>query len=948
MSTSTSEDTARYAGWLESLQANDSKLYEELLARLRSRVAERTVPRGSAPSLTLESAVPEAEVQAIALETIVREGRPALLIQKGKIVYSNRDAETAARVILERLKKHGSTIEKYIPLVGRIDVGNYPSSVSYVGTGWLVAPNVVVTNRHVAQLIARSNDGKYHFRPGRFGDDMEVQVDFLHEQGSRARAVVSVRRVIWIEPDARKADIAFLEVDERTGLSGPQFIPLMPEDVRPNHAVAVVGYPARAPAHVIPDQAWMDQIYGGSYDIKRIAPGLMGTPSHNWSTHDCTTLGGNSGSVVLDMKTGRAVALHFAGQYLIENYAVPASIISEYLGRQPWRSETSRTSTRPPADLQTDGHQIDDIRTSGDRRNPQEPSLNHPQRITLNAQVMGDGQASITLPLIITVSLGQPKTSNGAAPIRGTDVLDDGDSSTLDLSEAAQRLLRAHRSEGVFSVWPGYTLIEGRISDDECLVVSAHPDRLDEVRAGMPSTFAGRPIEVVAAPVEEVTESLAWAEAPPTSILYNDDDRTGKSFSFDWIDEEMTVQLHVGPERSWSVLKSYLAQVKSELISSMYQFHAAHVADAVQEVLANQAKMKLVLAKESRDPSSGQIPKGEFRRGTRFEKWAKSFDFRRVFVPLGSTGLVANAYHIKVSVSDQSTVWLSSGNWRRSSQPVIPDRDMEDPRVTGAAGNREWHVVVKNATLAGRLRNHILADYERSLELGGTPEAPDNEILIDVPAAWLEAIDMEAPPDRVAQPETHHGKFRVKPLLTPDRSGKVYCEAVLELIRSAKKQLLFQNQYIKMRGAETGLLNDLVEALAKQARSLRDFRIILRSGNGELRHDLSQLKRRGLDVNTQVRLLANTHTKGIIVDGKTVLLGSHNWSSSGVTLNRDASLIFAAPKIAAYYQAVFETDWKRATEPRFDLEQIEHPRLATEAPPPPGCVRMRLSDYIES
>ena len=30
-------------------------------------------------------------------------------------------------------------------------------------------------------------------------------------------------------------------------------------------------------------------------------------------THDCTTLGGNSGSVVLDLTTGEAVGLHFAG-----------------------------------------------------------------------------------------------------------------------------------------------------------------------------------------------------------------------------------------------------------------------------------------------------------------------------------------------------------------------------------------------------------------------------------------------------------------------------------------------------------------------------------------------------------------------------------------------------------------------------------------------------------
>ena len=39
------------------------------------------------------------------------------------------------------------------------------------------------------------------------------------------------------------------------------------------------------------------------------------------------------------MKEGHAVALHFAGLYMIENYAVPASTIRDYLTRRPWHSE---------------------------------------------------------------------------------------------------------------------------------------------------------------------------------------------------------------------------------------------------------------------------------------------------------------------------------------------------------------------------------------------------------------------------------------------------------------------------------------------------------------------------------------------------------------------------------------------------------------------------------
>jgi endonuclease G len=40
--------------------------------------------------------------------------------------------------------------------------------------------------------------------------------------------------------------------------------------------------------------------------------------------HDCTTLGGNSGSAVIDVATGLVVGLHFGGEYVVANYAVPS------------------------------------------------------------------------------------------------------------------------------------------------------------------------------------------------------------------------------------------------------------------------------------------------------------------------------------------------------------------------------------------------------------------------------------------------------------------------------------------------------------------------------------------------------------------------------------------------------------------------------------------------
>ncbi|HEU4769592.1 MAG TPA: phospholipase D-like domain-containing protein, partial [Pyrinomonadaceae bacterium] len=870
-------------------------------------------------------------------------------VLENRVSFKNAIVDAAAETIINRLKQSLATVEPCIPLVGRIDVDNYPSSLTYVGTGWLVAPNIAVTNRHVADLIARSEDGKFSFRPGRFGEQLRVSLDYRHELGVNSKNAVKVARVIWIEPDAQGPDIAFLEMDKKTDGTSLPFIPISETDARADTDVVVIGYPARAPEHIIPNQGWMDQIYGGIYDIKRIAPGLLGNTSRGWSTHDCTTLGGNSGSVVVDMKTGKAVALHFAGLYMIENYAVPASTIAKYLKDRPWHGEN--VTTRPvvkPSPSTGNGHSP---KTSPAK---QVPAVDAGETSGSGVETRLDqGQVTVTIPLTITVSLGRPQstdTTTGTSPgTGGSTGTGTGTGKVTDIETAARELFRDHRVEGVSSVWSGYEIENGRLTDNECLVISAHPERVEDVRENVPSTFNGFPVEVRPAPVEDIMEAAGLIpEAATTSIKYNDQDRTGPGFSFNWIDENMTLDLHVGPERSWTVLSKFLKGAQN-LVSSMYEFHAAHIAQAIEEDLHDGASLKLVLARQSRDPSNDEIPNGDFDRSDTFARWDENFSdrFNRIFVPLGANGLVALSYHIKVTVADSEKVWLSSGNWKRSSQPMIPSASLDNPTVTNRAGNREWHVVVRNTTLANRFGNHIKADFDRSADLGGTTESIEDQILVDVPLGFRESIETEAAPAKVLKPLRISRRVRMKPLLTPDKKGAVYSRAVLQLIRSAERQLLFQNQYIKMAGANSGFLKELVDALIEKAKSLDDCRIILRQENDSLDFDLSKLKQRGVDLERQVRVLPKTHTKGIIVDGRQVLVGSHNWSSLGVTLNRDASLIFDDEEVAQYYAEAFELDWNRSNEARVEEAVFEGVRPAEGSAPRQGFERMTLSEYLE-
>ena len=144
----------------------------------------------------------------------------------------------------------------------------------------------------------------------------------------------------------------------------------------------------------------------------------------------------------------------------------------------------------------------------------------------------------------------------------------------------------------------------------------------------------------------------------------------------------------------------------------------------------------------------------------------------------------------------------------------------------------------------------------------------------------------------------------VQPLLTPDN----YAENALKLIKSAKKSVWFQNQYINFRGTDDDFAEFklLVGALKEKIDDNIEVRIICRD----------MMKQESLDVLIALdfpkevfRFQPACHNKTIIVDGKVVMFGSHNWSNEGVKTNRDASLIFDDQEIAAYLAKVYDYDW---------------------------------------
>ncbi len=368
---------ARLRRYNLSVRENDPKLAEEVRdLGYEARAAE-------------EALSPQAADEMLGLESIaMRTQRPVLAIRDSvtQLVFID---EADSKIWGERLTKAKPLLDIAIPSVGRIDLTGAP--LDWVGTGWLVAENIIVTNRHVAREFAERKGDGFAFKMG-LTELMGGDLDFLQEIDNPERLVFKLVRPLHIE-EPPGPDVSFFEIEMVSGdarLANP--IELASTISAPEQLatlqVATIGYPAYDSR--IPEPDLMERIYGKVYNKKRLAPGGVTRLDEALLWHNCTTLGGNSGSVVFDLNSGRALGLHFSGSFLVTNYAVRADVVKKLLNDVRTGRTMRRTETAPRAQRLV-------VR-------PGRPSIARPTR---------GGSASLTIPLTVNISVGFDAASRG-------------------------------------------------------------------------------------------------------------------------------------------------------------------------------------------------------------------------------------------------------------------------------------------------------------------------------------------------------------------------------------------------------------------------------------------------------------------------------------------------------------------------------------------------------
>lgn len=230
---------------------------------------------------------------------------------------------------------------KVFPAVGRIDGAGV-----HLGTGFVVAPGLIMTNRHVLEEIAAPLPKATS--PARWQITRDATIDFSPSGHDPKRRFV-IEEVVFAGADPirlwpvsfDKLDLALLRVETQnsvgTALPNPIEVSRDASWRMGTPSLYVLGYPA-PPGFIPRDEHGrfrqdvlnrLRTLFRLNYRRKYFSPGSITGQSHSWVfDHDATSLGGNSGSPTGILGGNlQAVGLHFAGDWLRANYAHDLNVV---------------------------------------------------------------------------------------------------------------------------------------------------------------------------------------------------------------------------------------------------------------------------------------------------------------------------------------------------------------------------------------------------------------------------------------------------------------------------------------------------------------------------------------------------------------------------------------------------------------------------------------------
>ncbi|MGR9202824.1 trypsin-like serine peptidase [Rhizobium leguminosarum] len=201
-----------------------------------------------------------------------------------------------------------------------------------VGTGWVVAHNMLITNAHVAFNLCYRKPGLSPSDPRdrwRLASGRTFAAAFRYEHHNIEKASehnhVPIVDVLHVETSQRP-DLAVFRIAPPPQLAMPKPLGLnLASDKRrdwmPDIKIYLVGHPIK---DLQGDTANVEMSFDGPLDgTKRFSPGkVISKIDTDTLAHDCSTTNGSSGSPIVAMGDVAPVALHYFGRPGVRNEAV--------------------------------------------------------------------------------------------------------------------------------------------------------------------------------------------------------------------------------------------------------------------------------------------------------------------------------------------------------------------------------------------------------------------------------------------------------------------------------------------------------------------------------------------------------------------------------------------------------------------------------------------------
>ncbi|MCJ2532758.1 MAG: phospholipase D-like domain-containing protein [Candidatus Thermoplasmatota archaeon] len=357
----------------------------------------------------------------------------------------------------------------------------------------------------------------------------------------------------------------------------------------------------------------------------------------------------------------------------------------------------------------------------------------------------------------------------------------------------------------------------------------------------------------------------------------------------------------LSPDCSADVVVSRLDAAREIIRVCSYEFSSPIVCEALLRALYRGVNVSLLI---DGSPAGGI----DERAVATLSVLAGSGASVRVLTGRLDNGVVKHvaALHSKYFVIDSTDVIVLSENAVPSGIPA--DR---------VFGNRGWGMAAVSSGLAGYLASVFEGD-RREDRPGVMDWMCDARYDSRAEAPILE----ESPHERgMFRPFTTTSVATVTLVVSPDGSfmAPFLCDTLLSETNLVVEQFQADLRW-RTRWSDGELLSPLVSSLVDCARNGVACRALLDSSwfnlerNGEVVDALVAVQSaESLDCSARLMdpqgPITVMHNKGVIVDGRRVVVSSNNWVYASFAKNRELAAVIDSPEVASYFTGAFDADW---------------------------------------